>query len=79
MKPFANESDVTSIGGLEIENRTDRISIGGALDITRDKAGLKHAQALKAFVADVLAVLESADLPDKIAMKATTKAKNPFA
>ena len=78
MKPFADESDVTSIGGLEIENRTDRISIGGALDITRDKAGLKHAQALKAFVTEVLEVLESADLPDKIAIKATTKTKNPF-
>jgi hypothetical protein len=79
MKPFANESDVTSIGGLEIENRTDRISIGGALDITRDKAGLKHAQALKQFVNDVIAVLESADLPDAIAIKATGKKKNPFA
>ena len=41
---FANEAHAISIGGLSIENRTDCISIYGSIDITRDQAGLAHAE-----------------------------------
>jgi hypothetical protein len=53
---------------LTIENRTDRLSIYGSIDITRDKAGLEYAQLLKAVLDKVVHVLESEkNLPDKIA------------
>ena len=48
ISPFANESESLGIGDLTIENRTDRISIYGNIDLTRDKAGLEHARMLKA-------------------------------
>ena len=47
IQPFANESDVIRIGGLEIENRLDRVSITGGLVITKDQAGLVLAQELR--------------------------------
>jgi hypothetical protein len=78
MRPFDNEADVVSIGKLAIENRTDRISLMGDLDITRDKAGLRDARALKTLLDEVLAVLEGEDLPEKIAIAATKTTKNPF-
>src|SRR4051794_37946089 len=48
ISPFANESESLGIGDLTIENRTDRISIYGNIDLTRDKSGLEHARMLKA-------------------------------
>jgi uncharacterized membrane protein len=68
ISPFANESESLAIADLTIENRTDRISIYGNIDLTRDKAGLEHARMLKAVLAKVVQVLESEkNLPDKIA------------
>ena len=68
ISPFANESKSLGIGDLTIENRTDRISIYGSIDLTRDKAGLEHARMLKAVLDKVVQVLESEkNLPDKIA------------
>ena len=68
ISPFANESESLGIGDLTIENRTDRISIYGNIDLTRDKSGLEHARMLKAVLDRVVQVLESErDLPDKIA------------
>lgn len=45
--PFANEEEVITIEELLIENRLDRISIHGSVDITKDKQGLEYAFALK--------------------------------
>jgi hypothetical protein len=68
ISPFTNESESLGIGDLTIENRTDRISIYGNVDLTRDKAGLEHARMLKAVLDRVVQVLESErDLPDRIA------------
>jgi hypothetical protein len=68
ISPFANESESLGIGDLTIENRTDRISIYGNIDLTRDKSGLEHARMLKAVLDRVIQVLESeGDLPDRIA------------
>ena len=78
MQPFQDEAAVASVGGLTIENRTDRISISGGVDITHDKAGLGNARALKQLFDQILAVLERPDLPDAIAMKAPTTVRNPF-
>ena len=68
ISPFTNESESLGIGDLTIENRTDRISIYGSVDLTRDKAGLEHARMLKAVFDEVVQVLEGEkNLPDKIA------------
>ncbi|MYM22091.1 hypothetical protein GTP46_05460 [Duganella sp. FT135W] len=76
--PYKNESDVLHIGGLTIENRLDRITISGDIDLTADQAGLKQAQALKQLLADVVAKLEAQDLPSTLPPAATTSVANPF-
>jgi translation initiation factor 6 (eIF-6) len=58
ISPFADESESLGIGDLAIENRTDRISIYGSIDLTRDRAGLAHARMLKAVLDNVVQVLE---------------------
>ena len=80
ISPFANESESLGIGDLTIENRTDRISIYGSIDLTRDKAGLEHARMLKAVLDKVVQALESEkNLPDKIAPPDTPdEVANPF-
>ena len=43
---YAHASDVRDIGGLSIENRVDRISISGDIDLALDKPGLALARQL---------------------------------
>ncbi len=76
--PYANEADVLHIGSLTIENRVDRVSLHGDVDLTRDKAGLAHAKALQALLADVVKQLESASLPDSLPPPAVGTVPNPF-
>lgn len=78
LKPFENESDCLQIGGITIENRVDRVSIFGNIDITRDKEGLAIARELKTILDLTLAELESAELPDKVTLKPVKTVKNPF-
>ena len=70
-----------SIGKLTVENGTDRIAIYGSLDLTRDKQGLAHAQALEAIVDQAVQLLQAdKDLPDAVAAPAAAKkVPNPFA
>jgi hypothetical protein len=81
MKSYANESDSIGIGGLTIENRTDRVSVYGSIDLTRDKHGLDQAQALRALMDLVIAALEAdKELPAHVAPpEKPDKVKNPFA
>ncbi len=78
--PFANESESLGLSELTIENCTDRVAIYGSIDLTRDKAGLKHARTLKALFDKVVQALEAEkDLPDKVAPPETPEVvKNPF-
>lgn len=82
MKPYANESEVMQIEGLTIENRLDRISIYGEIDITRDKEGLKIAKKLKNIIDAALKMLESEEentkLADEITVDKTVTVDNPF-
>ncbi len=64
--PFANESESLQIDELTIENRTDKVSIYGSIDITRDKRGLEMARALKQLFDSILKRLSQEDLPDSI-------------
>ncbi|WP_292496635.1 hypothetical protein [Methylobacterium sp.] len=79
--PFADDAAVRMIGGLAIENGTDRIALHGSLDIARDKAGLDRAKALAATLAAIVAALEGAPLPDAVAetVRPAETVKNPFA
>ena len=74
MDYFQNESEVMIIKGenhdLNIENRLDRVSLYGSVDITRDQAGLAQALRLKGVVDGMVAVLSEelgrGVLPDKV-------------
>jgi hypothetical protein len=76
--PFRNESESLQIGGLTIENRRDRVSLFGSLDITRDREGFAAAKALQDVLIVTLAELETADLPERIATVEPETVKNPF-
>lgn len=76
--PLANESDALSIGELNIENRLDRISLFGSVDITRDKEGLRIARELKSLFERVVDVLQSEALPEHIQTDAVDVVANPF-
>jgi hypothetical protein len=78
--PYANEADVLNIGQLSIENRLDRITISGDIDLTADQRGLADARALQQVLADVVAQLEArTDLPPKLPPPAVQTVDNPFA
>jgi len=77
--PFANETDSLSIGELTVENRLDRISIYGSIDITRDKEGLALAETLQTLFNDIISSMKEGDLPDKISIKPSDSVSNPFA
>lgn len=76
--PYANESDVLEIGNLTIENRVDRISLSGDIDVTLDKPGLALAKQLQKLLGDVVAQLEKQELPDQLPPPEVTSVANPF-
>jgi hypothetical protein len=78
-RPFQNEADCLQIGeDLTIENRIDRVSIFGSVDITFDKAGLLIARQLKEVLDLTLAEMEKTELPEKIALAPMDTVDNPF-
>ncbi len=81
IQPFANDSESMSLGELTVENGTDKIAIYGALDITRDKAGLQQARALKAVVDSIVKTMsQDKSLPDRATPpEAPQQVRNPFA
>ncbi len=77
--PFANEEDVIHIDELDIENRLDRISIHGSVDITKDQQGLEHAFALKRQIDTIVEHLKKQALPERISIEnVAKKVDNPF-
>lgn len=77
--PFANESDSLEIGGLTFENRVDKVSIYGSIDISRDKKGFEAAKKIVALLNAVVERLSSEKLPESIPPpKETDTVKNPF-
>jgi hypothetical protein len=81
LHPYQNEAESISFGTLTIENRVDRVTIYGTLDVTRDKAGLANARQLKEIMELIVRALEeTTDLPDRVGPpKPTRTVKNPFA
>ncbi len=78
IKPFDNETEAVGVGGFTFENRIDRVSVYGSLDITRDKTGLARAEELKALFDAIVAKLKSEQLPDKISVSPASVVPNPF-
>ncbi|MGI4765112.1 MAG: hypothetical protein ACRYGP_08620 [Janthinobacterium lividum] len=81
-KPFTDDAAALTIGGMTIENGTDRISLSGSLDLARDRQGLDHAKALRSTLDGVIAALEAVkDLPARTVTTKpvpVTKKPNPF-
>jgi hypothetical protein len=78
-RPFKNETDCVQIGGeLTIENRVDKVSLFGSIDLTLDKIGLKAAKELKAILDLTVAEMEQTDLPEHISVTKPKTVKNPF-
>ncbi|HZV66381.1 MAG TPA: hypothetical protein VFG03_15860 [Telluria sp.] len=76
--PYANEADVLQVGGLTIENRLDRISLHGDIDLTADQSGLAQARLLQGLLNDVVAALESQTLPASLPEPSIKTVANPF-
>lgn len=78
--PFKNESDCIQIGeNFTIENRVDRVSIYGSIDLTLDKEGLEAVKQLKTILDLTLVEMEKAALPDRVVLVKPETVKNPFA
>jgi hypothetical protein len=79
IEPFANESDSLQIDDLTIENRLDRVSIYGSIEITRDKKGLSAAHILSELLNSILNKLSQGELPETLPTPENIdEVKNPF-
>ncbi|MES3025852.1 MAG: hypothetical protein V4857_30095 [Pseudomonadota bacterium] len=76
--PYANEADVLQIGNLMVENRLDRITVSGDLDLTADKPGLAQARLLHRLLGEIVASLEGQALPDALPAPQVKLVDNPF-
>ena len=76
--PYQNESESLQLDELTIENRLDRVSIYGSIDLTLDKRGLAKAQQLKQILELVCGKLTDSVLPDQITIVEPETAENPF-
>jgi hypothetical protein len=77
--PFANEADVLQVGRLMLENRLDRITLSGDLDITADKRGLEAAHMLHDLLGEIVRKLEAQALPEQLPPPDVQSVDNPFA
>ena len=76
--PYENEIDSLTLGELTIENRLDRVSISGAIELTKDKQGLQYAYELKRIIDSTIAELKNKDLPEHIEIAPVEMVENPF-
>lgn len=76
---YENEKDSLQIDTLTVENRLDRISIYGSIDITKDVHGLESALKLKRIIdASIDALKRDKNLPDHIHIRVDESIVNPF-
>ena len=76
--PFQNECQVLSWDDFQIENRSDRVSMSGSIDFTKDKEGLAKALEMQKVINSVVSYLQNQDLPEKVFIEAQNWVKNPF-
>ncbi|QQZ28793.1 hypothetical protein HMY34_08530 [Thiothrix subterranea] len=83
MNFFNNEAEVYQLQAFTIENRLDRVSLYGSLDITHDVQGLALALELKQWLDGMVVALNTAqasgNLPEKITINSGDQVENPFA
>lgn len=77
--PYENEVDVVEVGQLMLENRLDRITLSGDVDLTADQRGLELARQLHALLGEVVASLEGKSLPATLPPPDVKTVSNPFA
>ena len=78
-KPYANESDALTLGNLAIENRVDRVTLQGDVELTRDRKGLALAKELKAVIDAIVKALEAdKGLPQAVETIKPVSVRNPF-
>lgn len=76
---YENETDAFQIDTLTVENRLDRISIYGSLDLTKDHHGLESALKLKRIIdASIDALKRDKNLPEQITTVPSESVDNPF-
>lgn len=76
---YENETDSFLIDNLTVENRLDRISLYGSVDITKDHAGLEYALKLKRVIdSSIDALRRDKRLPDHIETEKPDTIVNPF-
>lgn len=75
MDYFQNESEVMIIKGenhdLNIENRLDRVSLYGSVDITHDQEGLVQALRLKEVLDGMVSALNAEQLNGVLPVRVT--------
>ncbi|MBV1775550.1 hypothetical protein KSF73_07450 [Burkholderiaceae bacterium DAT-1] len=77
--PFADESTSLQIGELTVENRLDRLSLYGSLDLTADQIGLDQARQLKVLIDAVVNDLSARhDLPIALEPAPIDEVANPW-
>ncbi|MDD4950825.1 hypothetical protein [Sulfuricurvum sp.] len=78
--PFQNESESFEIDGITLENRLDRVSIYGSIEITKDTIGLEKALKLKRLLDATVDELkrQRGSLPEHIEITKEETIKNPF-
>ena len=78
-KPFDNEADVLAVGNLAIENRVDRVTLQGDVELTKDRRGLALAKHLKAVLDATVRALEADKaLPEAVEVEKPRSVRNPF-
>ncbi|MBZ2209694.1 hypothetical protein [Massilia soli] len=77
--PFSNEAQVVTIGKLMVENRLDRVTLSGDVDLTADQAGLALALELHALIGSVVRKLQARPLPAALPPALVKTVGNPFA
>lgn len=76
---YENETESFQIDEMTIENRLDRISIYGSLELTKDRHGLESALKLKRIIdASIDALKRDKNLPDRIDINPSESVQNPF-
>lgn len=68
-----------TIDDLTIEDNTDRVSLFGSLNLSRDQVGLSQAKVLRDVLNQLIGELEAqADLPERLQVLQPKMVKNPF-
>lgn len=78
IQPFQNEEEAITISELTIENRLDRVSIYGSVDITKDKQGQDYLFEPKRQIDAIADQMKNEELPERMENLEAKEVNNPF-